>query len=95
MIEERESYLYIQTNYSIYVIQDDRVVNHIDIGKGELCSFATWGFITKSGYIVSLYTRDGSLIGNINFSKEPCEIVPVQSGTIIYTQKERIKFTIS
>lgn len=89
-IEENQGHLYIQTNYSIYVIHNDSVLNHIEIGDGDLSSFATWGFIIKKGPIISLYKPNGDSIGSVKFSKDPCEVIPSQDSVIVYTKKERI-----
>jgi len=89
-IEEHQGYLYIETNYGIYVIHNDRVLNHIEIGDGKLSSFAAWGFIIKKGPIISLYKHNGDPIGSAKFSKDPCEIIPSKDSVIVYTKKERI-----
>jgi hypothetical protein len=93
-IQEQAPYLYIQTNYSLYVIRDERVVNHIEIGTGNFFSFAAWGFIVKKDSIVCLYDHNGTLIGNIRFSKEPYEIIPTDQGITVYTKKGRVTASI-
>jgi hypothetical protein len=93
-IQERPPYLYIQTNYSLYVIRDEKLINHIEIGTGDFFSFATWGFIVKKGSIISIYGYDGTLIGNIRFSKEPYETIPTNQGITVYTKKGRITASI-
>jgi hypothetical protein len=89
-IEENQGHLYIQTGSGIYIIHDDKVLNHIEIGDGELSCFTIWGFIVKKGFVISLYELEGNLIGSVQLSKEPCEIDPFQNGLIAYTRKERI-----
>lgn len=89
-IRERAPYLYIQTNYSLYVIRDKRVINHIEMGAINCFSFAKWGFIVKKDFVVSLYDHDGTLIGNIRFSKKPYEIIPNDQGITVYTEKGRV-----
>jgi hypothetical protein len=89
-IEENQGRLYIQTGSGIYIIHEDKVLNHIEIGDGELSCFTIWGFIVRKGFVISLYEHEGNLIGNVQLSKEPCEIDPFQNGLIAYTRKERI-----
>jgi hypothetical protein len=89
-IREQAPYLYIQTNYSLYVIRDERVINHIEIGTGEFFSFAAWGFIFKKDSTLSLYDQDGTLIGNIRFSRKPYEVIPTDEGLIVCTDKKRV-----
>jgi tetratricopeptide (TPR) repeat protein len=93
-IQERSPYLYIQTNYSLYVIRDERVINHIEIGTGDFFSFTAWGFIIKKDSIISLYDHNGTLIGNIRFSMKPCEIIPTNQGITVYTKKRRVTVSI-
>jgi hypothetical protein len=89
-IREGAPYLYIQTNYSLYVIRDERVINHIEIGDINFSSFAKWGFFVKKDFVVSLYDHDGTLIGSIRFSKKPYEIIPNDQGMTVYTEKGRV-----
>jgi|GEM_PF-1631877 hypothetical protein len=92
-IEERFPYLYIQTNYSLFVIQNERVINHLEIGNDSF-SFAAWGFFIKGNSIISLYDHSGSQIGNIRFYNQTYEIIPTNQGVIVYTKQGRVIVSI-
>ena len=93
-IKENQGHLYIVTSYGIYVIHNDRVLDHIEIGDGQLFCFASWGFIIRKRSIVSLYKHNGDTIGSVRFSEDPREIVPSQDGVIVYTKRRRITISL-
>lgn len=94
-ILERGSYLYIWTSTSLYVLQGDKVTNHIDLREGGLECFAEWGLIVKEGRSLVLFAEDGSWIGTVRFSKEPREVIPAVTGLVAYSAKERFLILFS
>ena len=90
-IEFYQGLLYIQTSYGLYIISENKVLNHIDIGDGELSSYTPWGFIIKKGLVISLFDHPGNLIGRVQFFKELCEIDSLKDGLFAYTKKDRFK----
>lgn len=90
-IVERGRHLYIWTHTSLYVLEGDKVINHIDLRGGDLECFAEWGFILKNGSSLVLYAEDGTWLGDVRFQRETREVVPTATGFVAYTTKERFR----
>ena len=94
-ILERGRNLYIWTRTSLFVVEGDKVVSHIDLRGGGLECFADWGFIVKKGASLALYSVEGTWLGNVRFEKEAREVVPTANGLVAYTTKERFHVCLS
>jgi DnaJ-domain-containing protein 1 len=94
-IVERGRHLYIWTHTSLYVLEGDKVVNHIDLRGRELECFAEWGLILKKGSSLVLCSEDGTWIGDVRFQRDTREVVPAATGLVAYTTKERFRVLLS
>jgi hypothetical protein len=94
-ILERRGYIYIWTYTSLYVLQDDKVANHIDLREGGLECFTEWGIIVSKRPSLILRSEDGAWLGTVHFPKEPREVIPTATGLVAYTAKERFQVLLS
>lgn len=94
-ILERRGYLYVWTHTSLYVLEDDKVANHIDLREGGLECFTEWGLIVRKGPSLILCSEDGAWLGTVHFPKEPREVIPTATGLVAYTTKERLRVLLS
>jgi len=68
-IREEGDYLYIETNYHLYIIKDDRYLTHIDTwDEGDLMWWHR-GFMFVEKNEISLFSWRGTIVGNISFKK--------------------------
>jgi DnaJ domain len=88
-ILERRRYLYVWTHTSLYVLEDDKVANHIDLREGGLECVTAWGLIVRKGPSLMLCSEDGAWLGTVNFPQEPREAIPTATGLVAYTTKAR------
>jgi len=94
-ILEAGGYVYLWTHTSLYVLEDEKVANHIDLRDGGLECFTEWGFIVKKGASLILCSEDGAWLGTVHFPKEPREVIPTATGLVAYTTKERFRVLLS
>lgn len=94
-ILERRGYVYLWTHTSLYVLQGEKVGNHIDLREGGLECFTEWGFIIKKGPSLILCSDGGAWLGTVYFPKEPREVIPTLTGLVAYTTKERFRVLLS
>jgi hypothetical protein len=94
-IVERGRHLYIWTHTSLYVLDRDKVVSHIDLRGGSLKCFTEWGLIVKKGSSLVLCSADGTWLANVRFQREAHEVIPTSSGLVAYTTKERFRVSLS
>lgn len=94
-ILERKGYLYVWTHTSLYVLEDDKAANHIDLREGGLECFTEWGLIVRKGLSFILYSEGGAWIGTVHFPKEPREVIPTATGLVAYTTKECFRVLLS
>jgi hypothetical protein len=59
-ILERRRYLYVWTHTSLYVLEDDKVANHIDLREGGLERVTVWGLIVRKGTSLMLCSESGT-----------------------------------
>lgn len=68
-IREKGDYLYIETDYHLYIIKDDKYLTHIDTyGKGDLMWWYG-GFMFVGNNEISIFSLGGDIVGNISFKK--------------------------
>jgi hypothetical protein len=94
-ILERRRYLYVWTHTSFYVLEDDKVANHIDLRDGGLESFTAWGLIVRKGSSLMLCSEDGAWLGTVYSPQEPREVIPTATGLVAYTTKARWRVVLS
>lgn len=94
-IVERGRHLYIWTHTSLYVLEGDKVVSHIDLRGGGLECFAEWGLIVKKGSSLVLFSQGGTWLGTVRLQGEAREIVPAVNGLVAHTTKERFRIVLS
>lgn len=94
-ILERKGCLYVWTHTSLYVLEDDKAANHIDLREGGLECFTEWGLIVRKGLSLILYSEGGAWIGTVHFPKEPREVIPTATGLVAYTTKECFRVLLS
>jgi hypothetical protein len=94
-ILERRRYLYVWTHTSLYVLEDDKVANHIDLREGGLECVTAWGLIVRKGTSLMLCSEDGAWLGIIYFPQEPREVIPTTTGLVAYITKERWRVVLS
>ena len=67
-------YLNVGTHTSLYVVEEDRVVNQIDLREGKLeCFTAAWGLIVRKQLSLILCSEDGTWLGTVHLPMEPHE----------------------
>jgi hypothetical protein len=94
-ILERRRYVYVWTHTSLYVLQDDKVANHLDLQGGGLEGFTAWGLIIRNGTSLLLYSKDGAWLGTVYFPQEPREVIPTATGLVAYTTKARLRVLLT
>ena len=93
-ILERRRYVYVWAHTTLYVLEDDRVANHIDLREGDLECFTAWGLVRK-GPALMLCSEDGTWLGTVHFPQEPREVIPTATGLVACTTKERFHILLS
>jgi hypothetical protein len=94
-ILERRRYVYVWTHTSLYVLEGDKVANHLDLREGGLEGFTAWGLIVRKETSLMLYSEDGAWLGTVNFPQEPREVIPTTTGLVAYTTKARWRVLLS
>ncbi len=86
-IFEYLGYLYIETDYWIYIMHKKELVAAIELIDAKLLAFASWGFVIKSDKFIILYNLEGRMIGKIKIEDTLFELIPKGNGLIINTKR--------
>ena len=92
-ISERNQFLHIITGYYLYILKDDKVVNHFNIVRKKIKWFEH-GFVIIDNHDISMFTNSGVKIGSISFKNKIKEICYSDNNVMIETSKGAFLFRV-
>lgn len=93
-IREKENYLFIETDYCLYIIKDDKYLAHVRTWKTGNLEWTDSGFMLVGSKELHLFSDEGIEIGRINFKNNIYDIYWVNGNLKVTTAKKAYMFSV-
>jgi len=94
-IREKEEYLFIETDYYLYIIKDDKYLTHVKTWKAGNLEWTDSGFMLVGTKELHLFSDEGIEIGRINFKNNISDVYWADGNLKVFTANKAYTFSFS
>lgn len=84
-IEKNNNFLFIATDYYLYIIKDGEYLNHVQIWEKGSILWSKDGFILKNSHEINFFSNEGILQSTINFKNRIYDFYITKEGFNVST----------
>lgn len=93
-IKKRYHFLYIKTDFYLYILKDDKYLNHLNIGRNDLI-WINSGFILKNSTEIKFFNEEGVSRGSIKFKNRIHDLYLTNNGINISTTNKTYEIILN
>ena len=94
-IKKIESYLFIETDYYLYILKDDKYLNSLKIWKKGDLFWINGGFLLKTSNEIKFFSYEGILKSTINFKNRIYDMYITNKGFNVSTTNRTYEISVN